>query len=108
VEELKQPAPLRLSSTVWLRNIAIACWVMLIVALLTGFDALRTVRHMDPRRRAADRAIAIGFGSLALLLVACWLFGTREPLESRGAMAARYIIRLGGVAVIVLPFALMP
>ena len=109
IEDLKQRPPLRLSATAWLRNIAIACCVMLIVALLAGVDALRIARNMDRDDDGLQIAqIAIGFGSLALLLVACWLFGTREPLESRRAMAARYIIRLGGVTVIVLPFALMP
>jgi hypothetical protein len=108
LEALKQDPPLRLSSTTWLRNIAIACGLMLIVALLTGVDALRIVRHMDRDDGLQIAQIAIGFGSLALLLIACWLFGTREPLESRGAMAGRYIIRLGGVTVIVLPFALIP
>jgi len=52
--------------------------------------------------------IAIGFGNIVLVLIACWLFGTRQPLESRRGAAGRYVIRFGGVMTVVLPFALMP
>jgi hypothetical protein len=107
-EAVNQRPPLRLSSTIWLRNLAIACCVMLMVALLTALDALRIVRDLDREEGLQIAQIAIGIGHLALLSVACWLFGTREPLESRSSAWGRHVIRIGGVMVVALPFALMP
>lgn len=101
--------PLRLSSTPWLRNLAIACCLMLLVALFTAWDAVRVVRDADRGEDGIDIVeVIVGIAHLALMVAACWVFGTRQPLETRAAAAGRSMIRIGGGLTIVLPFALMP
>ena len=96
IEDAGQRPPLRLSATTWLRGIAIACCLMLAAALCGGIDALRVVRDMSREEGLDFVGVAVGIGQLAATLAALWMFGTREPLESRRGRTARYVIRIGG------------
>src|SRR5215207_6870598 len=57
-----QPPPLHLSSTSWLRAMAIGCCLLTASALLTCFDALRVVTGMGGDDGFNVIGVAVGLG----------------------------------------------
>jgi len=101
-------APLRLSGTSWLRAVGVACWVTVGFAVITCAEAYVIVTNFGERTGLNFVDVALSLAQLALMPIALWLFGTREPLESRRGGAMRLVVRGLAVASIVLPFALAP
>jgi len=104
--------PLRLSSTTWLRAMALGCCLIILAAILNSIEAVSVIRTNRGDDGFKMLAVVTGLSELAAVSVGLWLLGAREPLApatrragAGGGRAARFAVRIAAVILLVLPFA---